>query len=206
MIMFYLFTPLQVVILCFSYMLMACWLPKMMSDTFLMRRSNLKCLIWVLSFCLTYWSFPFYQGIHPRPYCLFGHCWSSHHYNVYGFALVALCYWWYTSEDPSRYRHIVGSLVGLTIIGPNIAHAIHILSQFVSGLCSYLCSFWPFALYWWHHFSVCSILMIVCFNSCLLGLYLAKWSHRCLLHHRLLHSWFFFCHMEVQETSNCISF
>jgi hypothetical protein len=34
-------------------------------------------------------------------------------------------------EDPSKYRHIVGSLVYLIVIRPDIAHAIHILSQFV---------------------------------------------------------------------------
>jgi hypothetical protein len=33
-------------------------------------------------------------------------------------------------EDPTRYRHIVGRLVYLTITRPNFAHAIHILRQF----------------------------------------------------------------------------
>ncbi|WVZ85695.1 hypothetical protein U9M48_032590 [Paspalum notatum var. saurae] len=36
-------------------------------------------------------------------------------------------------DDPSRYRHIVGSLVYLTVTRPNIAHAVHLLSQFVSA-------------------------------------------------------------------------
>ena len=36
-------------------------------------------------------------------------------------------------EDPSRHFHVVGSLVYLTVTRPDIAHAVHILSQFVSA-------------------------------------------------------------------------
>jgi hypothetical protein len=35
-------------------------------------------------------------------------------------------------ENPTRYRHIVGSLIYLGVIGPDISYSVHILSQFVS--------------------------------------------------------------------------
>ncbi|XP_044428537.1 uncharacterized mitochondrial protein AtMg00810-like, partial [Triticum aestivum] len=36
-------------------------------------------------------------------------------------------------EDPSRYCHLVGSLVYLTVTRPDITHAVHILSKFLSA-------------------------------------------------------------------------
>ncbi|XP_039126966.1 uncharacterized mitochondrial protein AtMg00810-like [Dioscorea cayenensis subsp. rotundata] len=36
-------------------------------------------------------------------------------------------------SDPSRYRHLVGSLVYLAVTRPDISHAVHILSQFAAA-------------------------------------------------------------------------
>jgi hypothetical protein len=36
-------------------------------------------------------------------------------------------------EDPTRYRHIIGSIIYLGVTRPNISYFVHILSQFVSA-------------------------------------------------------------------------
>jgi hypothetical protein len=72
-------------------------------------------------------------------------------------------------QDPSRYRHTVGSLVYLTVTRPDIAHAVHILSQFVcapSPLTSVHFGHLLRVLRYLrgHHLSTCSILVIVRFS------------------------------------------
>jgi hypothetical protein len=43
-------------------------------------------------------------------------------------------------EDPTRYRHIVGSLVYLGVTRPDISYSVHILSQFDSAPTQIHCS------------------------------------------------------------------
>jgi len=40
----------------------------------------------------------------------------------------------------ARYRELIGELVYLTIVGPDVAHVVHILSQFVTSLASIHCT------------------------------------------------------------------
>jgi hypothetical protein len=60
-------------------------------------------------------------------------------------------------EDPTRYRHIVGSLVYLGVTRPDISYSVNILSQFVSA---------PTQIHYSHLFVSCIIFMglslIVC--------------------------------------------
>uniref|UniRef100_A0A0A9FMU9 Reverse transcriptase Ty1/copia-type domain-containing protein n=1 Tax=Arundo donax TaxID=35708 RepID=A0A0A9FMU9_ARUDO len=58
-------------------------------------------------------------------------------------------------DDPTRYHHLIGSLVYLGITHPGISHSVHILSQFVSSHSATLCS--PSScstILSWNHFSL----------------------------------------------------
>ncbi|XP_039113816.1 uncharacterized mitochondrial protein AtMg00810-like [Dioscorea cayenensis subsp. rotundata] len=68
--------------------------------------------------------------------------------------------------DPSRYRHLVGSLVYLAVTRPDISHAVHILSQFVAAPTShYVHLLRVFALSSWYRISwSCSIHVIPLFS------------------------------------------
>ena len=61
--------------------------------------------------------------------------------------------------DPTRYRHLVGSLVYLGITRPDISYAVHILSQFVSA---------PTQLHYSHLLRVLRYLLWYCDSSLIL--------------------------------------
>jgi hypothetical protein len=48
-------------------------------------------------------------------------------------------------EDPTRYRHIIGSLIYLSVTRPDISYYVHILSQFV---------FAPTQIHYSHHLCI----------------------------------------------------
>jgi hypothetical protein len=60
-------------------------------------------------------------------------------------------------EDPTRYRHIVGSLVYLDVTRPDISYSVHILSQFVSA---------PTQIHYSHLLCACVIFMGLALIAC----------------------------------------
>jgi hypothetical protein len=86
-------------------------------------------------------------------------------------------------EDPSSYRHIVGSLIYLTVTRPDIAHdvhifyiahAVHILSQFVSAPTSVHFGHLLRVLRYLRGTSSQCLFVMSASASCLLGLHLGE--------------------------------
>jgi hypothetical protein len=79
-------------------------------------------------------------------------------------------------EDPTRYRHIVGSLVYLCVTRPGISYSIHILSQFVSAPTQIHYSHLLRVLRYLHGTSICR-LYFPCSSSLQLRVYCdATWA------------------------------